>query len=115
MYFLRLDILKQKSIGDTSISANDTTQSDVVDPISSSICRTSSPFNFSPSGAQLRRKTGVIAELSDSLRDVGIAKNDGKRLYDAGVQATQQKKNIEKETTRRLEICTIFEVEKMRI
>lgn len=115
MYFLRLDILKQKPIGDTSISANDTTQSDVVDPISSSIRRTSSSFNSSPSGAQPRRKTGVIAELSDSLRNVGIAKNDRKRLYDAGVQATQQKENLEKETTRRLEICTTSEVEKMRI
>ena len=37
MYFLRLDILKQKFIGDIFISANDTTQSDVVDLILSSI------------------------------------------------------------------------------
>lgn len=49
------------------------------------------------------------------LRDVEIAKNDRKRLYDGGVQATQQKENIEKETTCRLEICTTSEVEKMRI
>lgn len=35
----RLGILKQKLIGDTSMSANDTTQSDVMDPISSSIRR----------------------------------------------------------------------------
>lgn len=61
---------------------------------------TSSPFNSSPSGAQPRRKTEVIAELSDSLRDVGIAKKNRKRLYNAGVQATQQKENEEKETTR---------------
>ena len=50
-------------------TSNDTTQSDVMDPISSSIRCTSSPFNSSPSGAQPRRKTEVIAELSDSLRD----------------------------------------------
>ena len=86
-----------------------------MNPIPSSIRRTLSPFNSSPLGAQPRRKTGVIAELSDSLRDVEIAKNDRKRLYDAGVQATQQKENMEKETTRRLEIRTTSEVEKMRI
>ena len=60
-----------------------------MDSISSSIHRTSSPFNSSPLGAQPRCKTGVIAELSDNLRDVKIAKNDWKRLYDVGVQATQ--------------------------
>lgn len=76
MYFLRLDILKQKPIRDTSISANNTTQSNVVDPISLSIHCISLPLNFSPLGAQLRRKTRVIAELSDSLKDVEIAKND---------------------------------------
>lgn len=95
--------------------AQDTTQNNVVDPISSFIQRTSSPFNFLPSRFQSRRKTGVIAELSNSLKDVGIAKNNRKQLYDAGIQATQQKKSIEKETTRRLQIRTTSEVEKMRI
>lgn len=115
MYCFRLDILKQKPIGDIFISANDTIQSNVVDSISSSICCISSLFNSSPLGAQPHCKIRVIAELSDSLRDFGIAKNDRKRLYDAGVQATQQKDNIEKRTTRYLEICTTSKVEKMRI
>lgn len=115
MYFLRLDILKQKPIGDISISANDTTQSDVVDPISSFIHCTSSSFNSSSLEAQPRHKIEVIAELSDSLRDVEIVKNDRKWLNDTGVQAIQQKENIEKKTTRRLEICTTFEIEKMCI
>lgn len=44
-----------------------------------------------------------------------MTKNNRKRLYNAGVQATQQKENEEKETTRRLEIRTTSEVEKMRI
>lgn len=66
-------------------------------------------------GAQPRCKPGVITELSDSLKDVGIAKNNRKRLYDVGVQATQQKENIEKETTCCLKIRTTSEVEKMRI
>ena len=39
--------------------AQDTTQNNVVDPISSFIQRTSSPFNFLPSRFQSRRKTGV--------------------------------------------------------
>lgn len=88
IYFLRLDILKQKPIKDTFISANDTTQNNVVDPILSSIYCTSSLFNSLLLGGQLRCKTRVIVELNDSLRDVRIAKNDRKRLYDAGIQAT---------------------------
>lgn len=76
MYFFRLDILKLKPIRDTCISVNDITQSNVVDSISLSIRCTSLPFSFSPLGAQLHRKTKVIAELSNSLRDVEIAKND---------------------------------------
>lgn len=86
-----------------------------MDPILSSICRISLPFNFSPLEAQPHCKTGVIAELSDSLRDVRIAKNNWKQLYNSGVQATQQKENIEKETTCCLKICTTSKVEKIRI
>lgn len=84
-------------------------------PISSSICRTSSIFNFSLLGVQLYLKIEVIVELNDSLRDLEIGKNNQKRLYDASVQATQQKDNIKKETTRHLEICYTSEIEKMRI
>lgn len=64
---------------------------------------------------QSRREPGVIGDLSDSLRDIGIAKSDHKRLYDAGVQETQRRGTIEKERTKRLEICESLEVEKMQI
>lgn len=66
MYFLKLDILKHKPIEDTSISVNDTTQSNVVDLILSSIYCKSSSFNFLSLKNQLRRKTEVIVELDNS-------------------------------------------------
>lgn len=86
-----------------------------MNPILLSIRCTSLSFNFSSSRIQLYYKTEVIIELSDSLRDIRIAKNDWKQLYDIGVQATQQKENIGKETSCCLKICTTFEVEKMCI
>lgn len=49
-----------------------------MDPISLSIRHTSSPFNFLLLEAQPRCKIGVIAELSNSLKDVKIANNDQK-------------------------------------
>ena len=78
MYFFRLDILKQKPIENISIFANDTTQSNIVNPISSSIYYISLLFNSSSLGAQPRYKTEIIARLNDSLRNIGIAKNDQK-------------------------------------
>lgn len=56
-----------------------------MDPILSFIYCISSLFNFLPLEAQPRCKIEVIAELSDSLKDVRIAKNDWKKLYDASV------------------------------
>lgn len=58
-------------MGDTShASGREISQGESADPVLS-LTRTYSPFHFSPSmSTQVRRKTGVIAELSDSLRDV---------------------------------------------
>lgn len=89
--------------------------------------RTASPFNPStfstgnstpnPShtATQPRRKPGVVGDLSDSLRDIGLAKSDRKQLYDAGIQETQRRETIEQEKTKRLQIREFLEVEKMRI
>lgn len=60
-----------------------------MDSILLSIYCTSLPFNSSLLGVQSRCKTGVIIELSDSLKDVKIVKNNRKRLYNTGVQAIQ--------------------------
>lgn len=72
-----------------SISANDTTQNDIVNSILLSICHTFSSLNSSLLGPQLCHKTRVIIEFSDSLKDLRIAKNDRKWLYDIGVEAIQ--------------------------
>lgn len=74
---------------------------------------TSTP-SFLNTFTQSWREPGVIGDLSDSLRDIGIAKSDHKRLYDAGVQKTQQRGTVEKEKTKRLEICESLEVEQMQ-
>lgn len=74
---------------------------------------TSTP-GFLNTFTQSRREPGVIGNLSDSLRDIGIAKSDHKRLYDAGVQETQRRGTVEKDKTKRLEICKSYEVEKMQ-
>lgn len=65
--------------------------------------------------SQLRQKLDVIGDLSDILRDIGIAKNDQKCLHDAGIQETQQIKSVEKETTRQIKIRKRSTVEKIRI
>ena len=85
------------------------------DPISTLSC-ISSLFNLSNStNLQPWQKPDVIDDLSDCLRDIGIAKNDQKRLHNAGIQETQQMESVEKETTIRIDIRKSSRVEKMRI
>lgn len=115
MYFFRLNILKQKPIRDISIFDNNITQNDVMDPILLSIYCIFLPFNSLLLRTQLNYKTRVIIKLSNSLKDIEIAKNNWKQLYNASIQAIQKKENIKKKTTHCLEICTTFKVEKICI
>ena len=42
------------------------------------------------SSALSRCKSGVLKDLTESLKEIGIAKNKRKQLYDAAIQKTQQ-------------------------
>lgn len=61
--------------------------------------------------AQPHYKTRVIAKLNNSLKDIKIAKNNWKQLYNMDVKAIQQKENIEKETICCLKIFTTAKIE----
>ena len=51
--------------------------------------------NLSYRTTQLCYKPGVVGDLSDSLRDIGLTKSNYKLLYNARIQETQWRKIIE--------------------
>lgn len=69
--------------------------------------RTTSPFNLSTlstghTTTQPRCKAGVVGNLSNSLRNIGLAKSNRKQLYDVGIQETQQRETIKQEKIKQL-------------
>ena len=63
-----------------------------------------SPPPTTQTSGTTRRKSGVMSDLKEGLKEVAAVKNEGKRLYDVGV-----------EDTKRLEIREKYKFEQRRL